>query len=286
MYFNKELHRGYNAYIDTAADDLGTRMDIGLLVMEEGDEYGINDPVKETAVLLFEGDIELTWGEKHVEASRPDCFHYEAYCLLAPRNTEIRIKARSHAEIYLQQTDNERDYEAVLYTPETVQTQHAGANGELMGTMQREIKTFFDLDNAPFSNMVLGEVLNAAVYVLVVIIHDHNVHAEVVLRGNRRRPVAQILLLVGIENARIVADIVDARLGMGTDGETEDEREYQEQGRYNSFHCSPPPYRKYRIAAITAATPPEMPANQPQALPFETGRSPMSLPVCPFMANR
>ena len=160
MYFNKELHRGYNAYIDTAADDLGTRMDIGLLVMEEGDEYGINDPVKETAVLLFEGDIELTWGEKHVEASRPDCFRYEAYCLLAPRNTEIRIKARSHAEIYLQQTDNERDYEAVLYTPETVQTQHAGANGELMGTMQREIKTFFDLDNAPFSNMVLGEVLN------------------------------------------------------------------------------------------------------------------------------
>ena len=48
----------------------------------------------------------------------------------------------------------------MLYTPETVQTQHAGANGELMGCMRREIKTFFDYDNMPESNMVLGEVLN------------------------------------------------------------------------------------------------------------------------------
>ena len=48
----------------------------------------------------------------------------------------------------------------VMYTPETIQTQHAGSNGELLGCMQREIKTFFDYENAPFSNMVLGEVLN------------------------------------------------------------------------------------------------------------------------------
>ena len=41
-----------------------------------------------------------------------------------------------------------------------VQVEHKGFGGELMGCMSREIKTFFDLDNAPFSNMVLGEVLN------------------------------------------------------------------------------------------------------------------------------
>lgn len=160
MYFEKELHRGYNPYIDTAADDLGTQMDVGLLVMEAGDTYTISEPEKETAVLLFEGSIELSWAGKTVKAERPDCFHYDAYCLLAPRKTEIAIKALAHAEVYIQQTLNERDYEAVLYTPETVQVQHAGANGELMGCMRREIKTFFDLDNAPFSNMVLGEVLS------------------------------------------------------------------------------------------------------------------------------
>ena len=40
-YLNKnaELKQGYNAYIDAAADDMGTRMDVGLLVMEQGDTF-------------------------------------------------------------------------------------------------------------------------------------------------------------------------------------------------------------------------------------------------------
>lgn len=160
MYIRKDVQRGYNAYIDAAKDDLGTQMDVGLLVLEAGDRYEICEPEKETAVLLFEGAVKLSWNEHTVQAERPDCFHYEAYCLLAPRKTKIVLEAQKHSEIYLQQTRNSNDYEAVLYTPETVQTQHAGANGELMGCMQREIKTFFDYDNAPFSNMVLGEVLS------------------------------------------------------------------------------------------------------------------------------
>ena len=160
MYITKDVKRGYNSYIDSSKDDLGTMMDVALLVMEEGDSYEIFEKEKETAVLLFEGIMELSWGEKTVNAERPNCFEYEAYCLLAPRNTKIFLQAKAHTEVYIQQTVNEKDYDAVLYTPDTVQVQHAGANGELMGCMRREIKTFFDYDNAPFSNMVLGEVLN------------------------------------------------------------------------------------------------------------------------------
>lgn len=160
MYFEKELHRGYNPYIDASVDDMGTQMDVGMLVMEQGDTYSICEAEKETALLLFSGEAQLRCGDVTAQISRPDCFHHEAYCLLAPKGTEISLKATAHTEIYIQQTVNERTYEPILYTPETVQTQHAGANGELMGAMQREIKTFFDYDNAPFSNMVLGEVLN------------------------------------------------------------------------------------------------------------------------------
>ncbi len=160
MYFDKELHRGYNVYIDAETDDLGTQMDVGVLVLEAGDSYTLQDAQKESAVLLMEGSVELSWGENTVLADRPDCFRHEAYCLLAPRDTRITLAAKGHAEVYIQQTPNEQDYEPVLYTPETVQVQHAGANGELMGAMRRESKTFFDYENAPFSNMVLGEVLN------------------------------------------------------------------------------------------------------------------------------
>ncbi len=160
MYFTKQLHNGYNSYIDAAVDDMGTQMDVGLLLLDADQTYQIHDEHKETAVLLFAGDVDINYGDLAVRAVRQDCFHQEAYCLLASAGTSISLKAHTHCEIYLQQTVNENHYAPVMYTPDKVQVQHAGANGELMGCMRREIKTFFDFDNAPFSNMVLGEVLN------------------------------------------------------------------------------------------------------------------------------
>lgn len=161
-YFNKnnELHRGYNVYIDETTNQMGTMMNVGLLVMEDGDTYTYESSTNEVAILLFEGKVTYEWDGKKVEADRPNCFHHEAYCLLASRATRITLTAHGHSELYLQDTVNENKYESVMYTPEAVQTQHAGSKGELMGAMEREIKTFFDYENAPFSNMVLGEVLN------------------------------------------------------------------------------------------------------------------------------
>ena len=33
------LRPGYNAYIDTAKNDYGTQMDVGLLILEPGDSF-------------------------------------------------------------------------------------------------------------------------------------------------------------------------------------------------------------------------------------------------------
>ena len=57
--------------------------------------------------------------------------------------------------VFRKKTVNDKQYTPVMYTPETIQTQHAGANGELLGCMRREIKTFFDYDNAPFSTILV-----------------------------------------------------------------------------------------------------------------------------------
>ena len=146
-YIDKQVVNGYNEYINAAVDDMGTQMDVGLLVLDAGQSYTFELPDKEIAIDLLEGEVTFAYAGKTVEASRKDVFHEEAYCLLAPRATKIEITAKSHAELYVQDTLNEKDYEPVMYTPETVQTQHAGSNNELMGCMKREIKTFFDLDN-------------------------------------------------------------------------------------------------------------------------------------------
>lgn len=44
--------------------------------------------------------------------------------------------------------------------PEDTHTWARGANGELQGTIRRNVRTCFDYENAPYSNMVLGEVVN------------------------------------------------------------------------------------------------------------------------------
>jgi len=159
-YFKKEIKRGYNSYIDETTNQMGTMMNVGLLVMEDGDTYSYESPDKEVAILLFEGKVTYAWDGKVCEANRPDTFHHEAYCLLASKGTKITLTAHAHSELYMQDTLNDNKYESVMYTPETVQVQEAGSKGELMGCMRRDIKTFFDYDNAPFSNMVLGEVLS------------------------------------------------------------------------------------------------------------------------------
>ena len=160
MYIDKHVQRGYNAYMEMGHTDCNTNMDVGLLIMEEGDVFELCEPEKEVAYDLLQGKVEFAWDDQVLEADRPDTFHYDAYCLHVCKETKVVIKALSHAEIYVQKTDNERKFPAKMYTKDNMLLQQAGKNGELMGCMRREIKTFFDYESAPWSNMVLGEVQN------------------------------------------------------------------------------------------------------------------------------
>jgi 5-deoxy-glucuronate isomerase len=166
MYIQKEIVPGYNPYLKTPAEDAGTGMDVGLLALRDGAKWEFYEPDKEVALLLLKGSVRFEWGDIDCEAcqvylaERPDEFHYEPWCLHAPRGMRLRVTALPEADIYVQAVGNDRDFPAKLYRPEEVMTQRAGANGELMGAMRREIKTIFDYESAPWSNMVLGEVLN------------------------------------------------------------------------------------------------------------------------------
>ena len=160
MYIDKHVQRGYNAYMEMGHTDCNTNMDVGLLIMEEGDVFELCEAEKEVAYDLLQGKVEFAWDDQVLEADRPDTFHYDAYCLHVCKETKVVIKALSHAEIYVQKTDNERKFDAKMYTKDNMLLQQAGKNGELMGCMRREIKTFFDYESAPWSNMVLGEVQN------------------------------------------------------------------------------------------------------------------------------
>ena len=161
MYIQKKaLRDGQNAYLAMARGkgrEIG--MDVSLLVLEAGETFTLLEPKKEAALLLFCGAATWTAGEEERSVSRKNEFTEEASCLHVCRGTRVVVRASAHTELYLQMVKNERTFPPVFYAPADVLVQRAGVT-ELQGTMRRNIKTIFDFENAPYSNMVLGEVLN------------------------------------------------------------------------------------------------------------------------------
>jgi len=141
---------------DTANE---TQMYIYVRRLAENSVYAINAPEKETetAVLLLGGKIEYKYNGNKYTAERRDLFKENGACLHAGRGTEIIITALEDSEILVQQTENKTNFPAVLYTPSDVRTEIFGA-GMWNDTAKRRVITYFDYDNAPYSNMVIGEV--------------------------------------------------------------------------------------------------------------------------------
>lgn len=162
MYIQKQnLHVGFNDYLNSnTGAGREINMDVQMLIMNQGDTIRIDELQKETALLLFEGAAEVSLDGRNWMVSRCNTFKDGAWCIHVCAGMPVLICAKEHCEFYVQKTDNKRTFPGKVYGPEDVLTVEAGDNGELDGTMHRYIRTFFDYSNAPYSNMVLGEVQN------------------------------------------------------------------------------------------------------------------------------
>lgn len=127
MYIQKDITKGYNEYSNLEKNDAGTCMDVGLLILEEGETYIRVETEKEAAYLLLEGSVFFEYGDKKCTGNRPDTFHYDPWCLHVSKDTAVTIRANKHSEIYVQKTWNEKAFKPVLYGPKDTQIQHAGA---------------------------------------------------------------------------------------------------------------------------------------------------------------
>ena len=152
-----ELKHGYNAMTTSDSDMM---MDIGYQVMDAGEELSFQDPEQETAFVILSGQAEIRWNGQSEKMHRDSLFDENPYCLHVPRNTKVTMKADTAAEVLIQKTDNEKDFAPKFYRPEDVQADIFGG-GVWSGTATRTVRTIFDYSNAPYSNMVNGEVINS-----------------------------------------------------------------------------------------------------------------------------
>lgn len=151
------LSYGYNSIIEINGKHSNMLMDFGILKMQAGEVWESRDCALERAFLLITGEAVLKWdkGEKHIK--RQSCFVENPICLHVSRNVGVIIKAEVESEFVIQSADNEKCFESILY--DTCLSEQFG-KGTMQETSTRTVRTVFDATIAPYSNMVIGEVIN------------------------------------------------------------------------------------------------------------------------------
>lgn len=135
-------------------------MDVYVKKMKKGEELCIYEHKKECAVLLLCGEVSFHVSPAiHENCKRKNPFEKKPYAIHFPKETSAKITALSDAQVLVQMTNNEKTWDSVFYNPENCIYQEFG-KGQWNGTGHRIVSTMFDLDNAPYSNMVMGEVFN------------------------------------------------------------------------------------------------------------------------------
>lgn len=156
---------GYNKYVNNTkiisrsnGKNKDMMMDITLHILKPNSHKIINLKEKETAILLMSGRVKLEWDRNSAVISRKDVFSEDASCLHFPKGVKVKITALTESEILIQSTQNSRIFPVKLYRPEDIHF-FISCQGKWENTAVRDVKTVFDYTNAPYSNMVIGEVL-------------------------------------------------------------------------------------------------------------------------------
>lgn len=134
-------------------------MDIAVRKLKAGEEIKLVEKNKEMAILLLQGKVNLRWEKYDCDVERSSVYSENPYCLHVSKDTEVSIRALEEAEVIIQCTENKENFESKLYTPLDIKVQVSSVD-IWDSTAAREIKTIFDYNNAPYSNMVMGEVIS------------------------------------------------------------------------------------------------------------------------------
>lgn len=160
MYENPEYNeRGEKILCEETGKNSHMLMDVRVQRMEAGQKVRILEEEKETAVMLLAGKVDFAFEGRQENAGRRSVFQDKPYCLHCCRGKEISVTAVEDSRLLIQQTRNPGAFDTVFYTPDMCTLQEFGKE-QWEGTAHRQVLTVFDYENAPYSNMVMGEVFH------------------------------------------------------------------------------------------------------------------------------
>jgi len=154
-----DFEYGYNNIISKDGKYSNMMMDFGVLRMKGGQVETFLEDKMESAFLLTEGNITIEWEGKSKKIERDNPFDKEPHALHVPKNIEVKIISHVESQVIVQQTVNQEDFDSKFYAPGDYRVEKFG-EGLMNDTATRDVITIFDYDNAPYSNMVLGEAID------------------------------------------------------------------------------------------------------------------------------
>ena len=134
-------------------------MNITVYRMKAGEERAFHREKEEMAVLLVTGDVTFSWNGQTKTGHRDSFIEEGPYCLHTPKGVAVTVRANIDSEVLVQTTENLRNFDPVFYRPEDCRDDIFGLD-VFDNKMKRTVRTVFDYKNAPYSNMVNGEVIN------------------------------------------------------------------------------------------------------------------------------
>ena len=150
---------GYNPITTVYEHELNTMMDFGMLRIARGMTH-VDDTALEKAYLLMSGEVTLKWNDTEVTVKRSNCFDENPWVLHVPSGVAVEVRGvAADSEVCITRTENERQFAAKLYSQEECASERRGA-GMMRETSTRIVRTVFDYSNAPYSNLVVGEVID------------------------------------------------------------------------------------------------------------------------------
>lgn len=146
--------------LSRAGDELNDMMmNITVYRMAAGQRRSFCCTDEEMAVLLVMGDLTFRWEKREETGHRRSFIEEGPYCLHVSRGVEVTVEALTDSEVLVQSTVNEKKFPAIFYRPQDCRDDIFGLD-VYDNKMKRTVRTVFDYNNAPYSNMVNGEVVN------------------------------------------------------------------------------------------------------------------------------
>lgn len=133
-------------------------MDVSIHRLQQGEEFLVEEQEVETAILLLRGKIQLEYEQNLYQVSRTSVFSEMPTCLHLSSGKTAIIMALESSEVLIQSAHNDREFRTRLYLPQDM-SKMTSSEKVWEGVVQRDFITIFDYYNAPYSNMVLGEML-------------------------------------------------------------------------------------------------------------------------------